>query len=213
MPAVGQYSVNQTATGSHDLTRYLNKAHQETFELHQQDVAPCRRSYCYQAVPGLQIPGQGCNNHISPIRNQSIRRHPQCIHPALELTDDVFLVAAVIGEQNYFLRSHLAVVGDIEKIPNILEQPSLSPFDRKVFPNHNHPVGLLAVGRTIVEFGDMFAFQPNFVELSFFNYLFLNIFWSPPLFSLHVVAQRPLQPLPAPLRQAKPVWSKNSARL
>ena len=45
-------------------------------------------------------PGQGRNDHIGPIRNQTVRRHPQCVNPALELADDVLPVAAVISEEN-----------------------------------------------------------------------------------------------------------------
>ena len=100
MPAIGQYSVNQAAAGSYDLTGNLNKTYQEPFEFHPQDVATCRGFQSYQTIPGLQIPGQGRNDHISPIRNQTIRRHPQCVDPALKLADNVLLVAAVIGEES-----------------------------------------------------------------------------------------------------------------
>ena len=143
MPAIGQYSVNQPAAGGHDLAGNLDKAHQEAFEFHPQDIATCRGFQCYQSIPGLQIPGQGRNDHISPIRDQTIRRHPQRIDPALELTDDIFLVAAVIGEENDLLQSLLSVIGDVEKISHIVEQPAFSLFDGEVFPNDDHPIGLV----------------------------------------------------------------------
>jgi hypothetical protein len=160
MPAVGQYSINKATSRGHDLTRHLNKSHQETFKFHPQDVAPCRRSHCYQTVSGLQILGQSRNNHISPIRNQTIRWHSQSVDSTLELTDDVFLVAAITGEQDYFLWSHLAIVCNVKEEPHIIEQPSLSLFDREVFLNHSYPIRFFAMGRTIVEFGDLFALQP-----------------------------------------------------
>ena len=129
MPAIGQYSVNQAAAGGHDLAGHLDKTYQETFEFHPQDIATCRGFQCYQAIPSLQIPGQGRNDHIGPIRNQTVRRHPQCVNPALELADDVLLVAAVISEENNLLHGHLAVIGDVEKISHIVEQSALTLFD------------------------------------------------------------------------------------
>lgn len=92
MPAIGQYSVNQAATRRYDLAWNLDKTTQETFESHPQDIATCRLFQSYQAIPGLQTPVQGRNDHISPVRNQPIRWHSQRVDPALELADDVLLV-------------------------------------------------------------------------------------------------------------------------
>jgi hypothetical protein len=156
MPAVGQYSINKPAAGGYDLTWYLDKAPQKTFEFHPQDVATCSRLQSHQAVPSLQIPGQGGNDHISPIRYQSIRKHSQCVDSALELTDDVLLIASVIGKENNLLHSHLAVIGDVEKIPYIVEQSALALFNGQVFPDDNHPVRFAAMDGLIIKFGDLF---------------------------------------------------------
>src|SRR5512144_2249438 len=201
MSAMGQYPVNETATRCHDLTRYLDKIHQEAFELHPQDISTDSRHEGYHPIPSLQIPGQGRDDHISPIRYQAIRRHPQGVDSALELTDDVFLVAAVIGEENDFLHGHIPVVGDVEEIPDVIEQPNLALFDGEVFPNHYHPVGLAAVSGTIIELGDLLAFQADVLELSFLDHLLLNIFRTAPFLSLDLVACRPLERLPAGFRQ------------
>src|SRR5271157_431676 len=201
MPAIGQYSVNQAAAGSYDLAGNLDKTPQETLEFHPQDVATCRGFQSYQAIPGLQIPSQDSNDHISPIRNQTIRRHSQRVDPALELTDDVFLIAAVIGEENNLLRGPLSVVGDIEKIPHIVKQPTFPFFDGEVFSNDDHPVRLAAMHGAVIEFRDLFAPQADVFELSFFDHLFLHVFRTLPLFCLNFVARRPLERLPEPLWQ------------
>ena len=119
MPTIGQYSMEEATTSGHDLAGDLNKTSQEAFEFHPQDIAACRRFQSYQSVPGFQIPGQCRNNHLRPIRHQSIRQHSQGVDSALELTDDVLLIAAVVGEENDLLHSHLVVIGDVEKIPLI----------------------------------------------------------------------------------------------
>ena len=119
MPAVVQYPPNQSASGHYDLTWYLNEVCQESFEFHPQNISARCRDEGYQTIPSLQVPGQGGDDHVGPIRDQPIRRHSQSIDSALELTDDVFLVAAVVGEKNDFLIGHLAIVGDVEEVPLI----------------------------------------------------------------------------------------------
>jgi len=181
MPAVGQYSINKPAAGGYDLTWYLDKAPQKTFEFHPQDVATRCRLQSYQAIPGFQIPGQGGNDHISPIGYQSIRKHSQGVDSALELTDDVLLIASVIGEKDNLLHSHLAVICNVKEESHIIEQSPLSFFYREVFPDDNHPVSFAAMGGLIIEFGNLFAREADVFELSFLDHLFLNVFRSLPL--------------------------------
>ena len=128
MTTIGQYSVNQTTAGSHNLAWDLDKTPQEAFELHPQDIATRRGFQSDQAIPGLQIPGQGRNDHISPIRHQSIRRHPQRIDPALELADNVLLIATVISEENNLLRSPLSVVRYIKEV-SLMPRSALEVLD------------------------------------------------------------------------------------
>ena len=201
MPAVGQYSINKPAAGGYDLTWYLDKAPEKTFEFHPQDVATCRRLQSYQAIPSFQIPSQGGNDHISPIGYQSIGKHSQGVDSALELTDDVLLIAAVIGEENDLLHSHLVVIGDVEKIPYIVEQSALTLFDGEVLTHDNHPVCLAAMGGLIIEFGNLFAREADVFELSFFDHLLLNVFRALPLFCFDFVTRRPLKRLPEALWQ------------
>jgi hypothetical protein len=201
VPAMGQYSVNQAAAGGHYLARNLDKTHQETFEFHPQDIATCRGFQSDQTIPGLQIPGQGRNEHIGPVRNQAVRWHPQRVDPALELTDDVLLVAAVIGEENNLLGSHLMVVRYIKEVPHIIEQSVLALFDSEIFPNDDHPIRFAAMGGAVIEFSDLFASEADVFELSFFDHPLLNVFRTLPLFGFNLVARRPLERLPEALGQ------------
>ena len=133
MPAVSQDSVHQLSTGGYYLAGDLNEAYEEALEFHPQDItAHCRR-HAHHAIPGLQIPSQCSNDHIGPVRNQTVRRHPKSVHSILELSDDVLLVAGIIGKQDNLLWSHSPVIGYVEEIPDLVEQPVLALFDRKIF--------------------------------------------------------------------------------
>jgi len=83
MPAMGQDPVNKASAGSDYLAGYQDKADQEAFEFHPQDVAPLCWNYRCQAIPSLKVPCQARNNHVGPVRNETIGRHSQCINPAL----------------------------------------------------------------------------------------------------------------------------------
>src|SRR4030042_4088134 len=67
VPAVAQDTKYQTPAGLHDLTRYLDEGDQEPLEFHPQDLAPGYRRQSDQAIPGLEIPSQRGDNHVSPI--------------------------------------------------------------------------------------------------------------------------------------------------
>jgi hypothetical protein len=122
VPAVGQYPANKSSSGLHDLAGYLNEGYQETFEFHPQNITTCCRHNGYQTIPGLQIPGQRRDDHIGPVRYQPIRRHPQRVDTTLQLTDDVFLVAAIVGEKNDFLIGFMTIVGNVEKVPHVIDK-------------------------------------------------------------------------------------------
>jgi len=117
MPAVGQNSIYQTAACAHDLTGYLYEVDQEALELHSQDISARRGLQSYESIPSLKIPDQRRDNHVGPIRKQTVRRHPERIDATLQLADDVLLVATVVGEKDNFLHRHLTIVRDVEKIP------------------------------------------------------------------------------------------------
>ena len=201
MLAIGQYPVNEATTGSYNLTGYLHKVHQEAFELHPQDITTYCRRLRHQAIPGLQIPRQRCDDHVGPVRYQTVRRHPQGVHSTLELTDDVFLVAAIVGKKDHFSHRHLPIVGDVEEVPDLIKQPVLPLFDREVLPNHNHAIGFLTVSGTIVKLGDLLALQADVLEFSLLDYLFFDVFRTAPFFALDLITRRPLERFPLSLRQ------------
>ena len=55
-----------------------------------------------------------------------VHRRRECVHSALELGDQVFLVAPVIGREHDLFGRGFAVVGDVEEIAILLEQPQLT---------------------------------------------------------------------------------------
>ncbi len=57
-----------------------------------------------QGQPGLEAPGQRRHHHVGPVAHQVVHRHPQGLHAALELGDEVLLVAAVVGQQDDLVR-------------------------------------------------------------------------------------------------------------
>ena len=116
----------QASAGLDDLTWYLDEAHQEPLEFHSQDVPTCHGCQGHQAIPGFQIPCQRRDDHVSPVGLQTVRWHSQRIDPAFKLTNDVFLVAAVVGEKDHFLHAHGAIVGDIEENAYYFDSGSMS---------------------------------------------------------------------------------------
>src|SRR5208282_3705791 len=81
------------------------------------------------------------------------RRHR--VHPALELGDQVFLVAPVVGrEHDLFGRSH-SVVGDVEEVAILLEQPHLPSIRPQELADDDHPITPVTGDWAIVELGDL----------------------------------------------------------
>ena len=77
------------------------------------------------------------------------------MHAALELGDQVLLIAPIIGGEDDLLGRDLPVVGDVEEVAVLLEQPHLPPVDPQPLAEHDHPIALPAGDRPIVELGDL----------------------------------------------------------
>jgi hypothetical protein len=58
----------------------------------------------------------------------------------------------------------------------IVEQPVFALFDSEVFANSDHTINLAAMGRTVIEFGDVFAFEADIDICFFLDYSILNVF-------------------------------------
>jgi hypothetical protein len=89
----------------------------------------------YQA---FRFPASAAIDHVSPVRHQTVGGHAQRIDAALELPDDVFLIAAVVCEKNDFLHAPGLIVRYVEEEPDVVEQPTISLFDGEIFAQHTH---------------------------------------------------------------------------
>ena len=52
-----------------------------------------------QRPPGLQVPGQGRHHHVGPVALQVVHRRTQRPHAAVQLREQVLLIAAVVGRR------------------------------------------------------------------------------------------------------------------
>ena len=98
------------------------------------------------------------------------------MHAALELGDQVLLITAVIGREHHVLGRHVAVVGDVEEVAILLEQPHLPLVGRQSLAEDDHPIALLAGNRLIVELGDHLFEQMDRLEASLSDDLRLDPF-------------------------------------
>jgi len=68
-----------------------------------------------------------------------------------------------------------AIVGDVEKVTNLIVQHDLAFFLGDVFADHNHAIGLPTSVRSIVELGDFFTLQTQGFEAAFADDLVLDV--------------------------------------
>jgi hypothetical protein len=64
-------------------------------------------------------------------------------HPALELTDQSLLIAAVVRLVDDLGGFNTQVIRDVEEVSDLLEEHPLTPLDREVLAHHHDPMVLL----------------------------------------------------------------------
>ena len=174
MRVVTEHPVDQLPAGADDLTGDLDEGIEERSELHPQDAmflglvffvptALLRQPKC---PPGLEVPGQGRRHHVGPIAVQVVDRGRQRPHSTGQLGDQVLLVAAVVGLEHDVFRVDCPIVGDVEEVANLVEQPSLAFLVSDVLAKHNHPIRLLTFAGLILELGVVLVLQPEHLELA-----------------------------------------------
>ena len=132
-----QQAVDQPSTASHDLAGHLDRRRTERRELH-----PQQRSFLglvfgrmpgryrrHQGTPSLQAPGQTGHHHIGPVAHQACPPASSAPYtPLLSWAIRFSWSQRSLAEHDLISRGH-AVVGDIEEVAILLEQPHL-PFVR-----------------------------------------------------------------------------------
>ncbi len=90
-------------------------------------------------------------------------------------------MAALIGIKDDLLIRHLPVIGDIEEVTNLIKEHLGALFDRNIFTQDHHAMGLSAQRRSVVKFSHMFTLQlkvlklPGFDDLGFDVERFLSV--------------------------------------
>src|SRR5579864_4924067 len=82
----------------------------------------------------------------------------------VQLGQDVFLIAPPVGTEDNLLRRALPVVGDVEEIADLVEQPRLPLLSRDVLAEDDHAVVPAALRRTVAELGDVLGAQAQCLE-------------------------------------------------
>ena len=134
-----------------DLTGNEDEGIQKLFELHVENLLPRDGIFDEQAIPGFEIPGQGGNNHISPIGKQCICWCVESGHTVFELFDGIFLVASLIDPSQKLRVWRGRVIGDIEEISDLISKDFLALGRLEVFLQHDHPIGFFTGSGLIVK--------------------------------------------------------------
>src|SRR5688572_2883925 len=210
MLRVGPNPEHQASSCVDDLARDLNEASLKPLELHPQNVPPGGRCLSYKSIPGFKIPGQSGDHHVGPIRDQTIRRHPESIDPTLQLRDHVLLVATIVSKENHFLHRHLAVVSDVEEVPDVVKQTLLASLNTEVLSHHNNAIGLFTTCGFVVELSNVLTQQSDVLVFTFPNNLLFDVVGPASFFGFHFIACWSLEPFPRLLvqliRQLDRIW-------
>ena len=102
-----QQAVDQPSTAPHDLAGHPDRGRTERRELHPQQrsflrlvLGRSRGAPVQQGTPSLQAPGQDWPSPYTPSCSPSRPPASQRVHAALELGEQVLLVAAVVGREH-----------------------------------------------------------------------------------------------------------------
>src|ERR1700722_9128412 len=83
------------------------------------------------------------------------------MHATFELGDQVLLVAAIVGREHDLFGGLVAVVGDVEEVAILLEQPQLSLVGPQPLTEHHHAITLLASDRAIISSSRWIVLYPR----------------------------------------------------
>ena len=154
--------------------------------------------------PRLDVPGQGGDDHVSPVAFQVIHGHAQGVDAVFELFDDVFLVAAFVGSKDDLGRGEVVARGDVEEIPDIVEEGLLAFRLGDVFSQGHDAVGPFALAGLIVKLCHVFELLRQLEVAPRLDDALLLIVPSAPL----LWRDRPVQALPGPSSSASARFRK-----
>src|SRR5215469_17019129 len=82
----------------------------------------------------------------------------------VQLRQSILLITPPVRTEDDLLRRALPVVGDVEEIADLVEQPGLPLLSRDVLPEDDHAVVLATLRRTVAELGDVLGAQAQCLE-------------------------------------------------
>src|SRR6185437_6774014 len=137
MGMIIQHPIHQTPRLAYDLARdgYHDLNEGLEFQTQQPELVrtillcPATGLRQAQRRPRFQVPGQTRHHHVSPVTEQAVQRRFQSMHPSLNLLNHILLLAAAIGT---IRRQHnlewllVPLIGDVEKVANLIEQTPLA---------------------------------------------------------------------------------------
>ena len=106
----------------------------------------------------------------------------------MQVCQQVFLIATVIGTEDDLIGFADPIVGDVEEVHDLIEQQLFAFGHRDVLLDHHHTVGLLAGGWPIVEFGHLLRLQPPVLKLPSHHHRLLDVVRSLAWLGRHRVA-------------------------
>ena len=124
----------ELSPGSQDLGWQENEPLHEGAEVHAQyalaigvvALAPSWRDRDGQGEPRLERPSDSHDHHVGPVGVERVERGVECTDAALELREEVFLVAAMVGLAHHLLGGHRSIVGGVEEVAVVLSETELA---------------------------------------------------------------------------------------
>ena len=115
--------------------RIVREKKYKVYRLKGEDVAEffyrpgtCDREYRVVALRKNLSVERG-HHHIRPVRIQRIHRRMQRAHTVLQLLDEIFLIAPLIRLTDDLFDRHLEIVGEVEKVSNLVEEYVFAALD------------------------------------------------------------------------------------
>src|SRR6202167_3663216 len=139
----------------------------EAAELHAQDavllvlvaLAPPSRDGEQQRGPRLDRPGERGDHHVGPVGLERVERRVQRADAALELRDEVLLVAAAVRLRNDLRLRQLAVVRDVEEVAEVRADGALAALLVDQLPQEDDAVGARRLRGPVLELGGVLRDQ------------------------------------------------------
>ncbi len=124
---IAQDPDGKTSRPSHHATGEQDEVMHEPPKLHPNVRVSILLQVQHHGEPRFDVPGQRGHDHVGPVADQIVDWHAHGIDAVLELLNDIFLITPLIGTRHDFSRAQVCARGDVEEIPNLIEQDIL-PF-------------------------------------------------------------------------------------